>query len=193
MNHKRWTQEEIERAKALLESGLTHWEIGEKLNRSKESVENMFKRRKIKAPKEFYRVKRSRAATIIFSDEQIESIRNDYEENILRIVDICKKYHIGRETLYRLVDEYEFKERVRKACPDRTIIPFKVLFDLYHEKLLTIEEIARRENVHKRVVQRSLDQHGMKRITIKERTKMRAKYSDSGKVLNRVADWSEKL
>lgn len=188
-----WTKQEIDTVKALVEVGLTHREIGDRLNRSHLSVRGLCTREGIKAPDKFTGIKKRRVQIYQFTDDEIKEIKDDFENSQMTTDEICEKYHFSKMVLYRLTQEHGFKPRKSGVPTWRRklkVIDFSTLFRMYHEECETVDGIAKRLNVHRRVVYRSLDQHGLDRIPQYERKKIRDEFKDTGKTLK---TWNEKL
>lgn len=180
MARKKWTDREKQAARLYRENGLTDREIADFLGRSWNSVKSFFSYYGIEAPKEYDAQKRSRVHSIKFTPEEIEAIRKDFEEGEITVIELCAKYHFTTMVLYKLVDKHGFKPRKTGVPVWRRkvkIIPFPILFKMYHEDCMKLEEIAKHFGVNRRVVTRSIDKHGLERINQRTRLKIREEFS----------------
>lgn len=191
---RKWKPEEIEKVRRYVAKGLTHSEIGEKIGRSGDAVNIICSRNGIKAPREFFTEKQRRSQGFTFTKEEIEEIRADVEDDKLSNQEIAAKYFITTDILRRLGKEQGFPKRkpgVPTSRRNLKVIDFSTLFRMYFEECDTLDNISKRLGVHRSVVRRSLETHGMDIIKQSKRKKLRDEFKDTGKLYKQINEVRE--
>lgn len=188
MNGKTWTTKEIAILREMYEDLYHAEDIAERLGRSVDAV-------RLKARRLNLKVRGYEFQKMILTDKQEKRIHQLYIEEKKSLKETAELMNVSKSWVYDyfkkrgLIRSYSEANRMRKV---RTI-PFPELYKAYYEDCLRLEDMIKLWKCDHRVIDRSLQKYGLTKMRYEERVKMRDEFKDTGKLLNRTADWSKAL